>query len=270
MLRRLLRAQEILFPALFSHTQYAWHVTFKRGLIYPDVTRPLFKIIGSEDKIAIDVGANYGIATRYFAKYFRQTHAIEPVPFLARRLAQMKATGVIVHDCAIGDTEGQIRLRTPVDSHGRLYHALSTASKRNALTMFHHSGIVEFDVTQRRLDSLLESVSEVIGYIKIDVEGFELEVLRGAQNLIARDRPLLQVELERTHNPDTLEVVAYMASLNYNVFSITPQGLRNNAIAALFTQAESNGLSEDEIVKHQYDFLFIPAEAQEKFAVLID
>jgi FkbM family methyltransferase len=269
MLRRLLRAQEILFPALFSHVQYLWHVTFKRGLIYPDVTRRLFKIINAQHKVAVDIGANYGIATRYFAKHFQQTHAVEPVHFLARRLTHMNATGVIVHDCAVGDAEDSIRIRTPVDRNGWLYHALSTASKRNTLTMFKHAGVVEFDVTQQRLDSLLESVKQPIGYIKIDVEGFELEVLRGAKNLIARDRPLLQVELERSHNPNIGDVTDYMASLNYNIYSITPRGLHDNAIPALMAQAESNGLYEDESVTHQYDFLFIPAEAQAKFASLI-
>jgi hypothetical protein len=50
-----------------------------------------------------------------------------------------------------------------------------------------------FQVSKRRLDSLLHP--ESVAFIKIDVEGHELEVIRGAEGLLGKSHPALLIEV---------------------------------------------------------------------------
>jgi FkbM family methyltransferase len=264
-LRRILKLFELVLPALFDFLQYHWHISLKRGLVYPDVAPFLFKTMKSSEKVAIDVGANYGIATRYFSRFFKETHAIEPVFFLAERLRRINSTKIKCHNIALGESDSTIRMRVPVDHHGSLIHALSTASSDNGLTMFQHAGVVEFDVQQQTLSGLCQTIDGTIGFIKIDVEGFELSVLRGAEAVIRCDRPILQIEIERAHNPAYRAVVAFMRELDYAIYVITPQGLFDDADAALAAQPTTQALKEHQSILHQYDFLFIPREQRRAY-----
>lgn len=277
MLRRLMKAQEIFAPALFDASQYGWHIRWKRGLVYPDVTRRLFAMIGSQDLAAVDVGANYGLASRYFARHFRTVHAIEPVPFLARRLDQRfgqsspnARANIHVHPCAVGDRAGTLRMRTPIDATGRLYHPLSTASAGNSLGMFSHAGIVEYDVPEQALDALLPgSDGPRVGFIKIDVEGFEASVLAGAAGLLVRDRPILQIEIDRTHNPDGLLVIDGLVDQGYAAFGLSRRGLHDNARHCVASQPIVAGLHENALIAHIHDFLFVPTEQLPAISALI-
>ena len=141
--------------------------------------------------IAVDVGANVGIVTRYLSQYFKTTHSIEPMPYLASRLKHLQNQRIKVHHCALGAEDGQITMRTPVGENGQLFHALSTASADNVLNMFAHQSIVECIVPQHRLSTLISQKSCKVGYVKIDVEGFEFAVLQGALELLNRDRPVI-------------------------------------------------------------------------------
>ncbi len=58
-----------------------------------------------------------------------------------------------------------------------------------------------------------------VGFIKIDVEGHEQAVLRGAAGLIARQRPVVQVECEERHVPGAVASAArFFAALGYRGF----------------------------------------------------
>ncbi|MBK6367975.1 MAG: FkbM family methyltransferase [Polaromonas sp.] len=56
--------------------------------------------------------------------------------------------------------------------------------------------------------------------MKIDVEGFEHAVLLGAADLIARDRPVIQMEIEKTHNPRYTDVLEWMEQNKCHGFSL--------------------------------------------------
>lgn len=55
-----------------------------------------------------------------------------------------------------------------------------------------------------------------VGFVKIDVEGYELAVLRGARGLIERERPVLMVEIEQRHlDMPMSEVFRYVEGMGY-------------------------------------------------------
>lgn len=130
---------------------------------------------------AIDVGANIGNHTVFLAAILdARVHAFEPCPANHALLRHNVAANqiehkVILHHCALGDAEGTgtIELGMP-DNFG------ATRVRSGA-----------GDVPVRRLD---DTVNEPIGLLKIDVEGSEAAVLRGAERLIATWLPDIFVE----------------------------------------------------------------------------
>ena len=75
----------------------------------------------------------------------------------------------------------------------------------------------EFSVTMRKIDSLN---IENIGLIKIDVEGFEMDVLRGAEKTIRIQKPTLIIENEIVHTDDPFEVFDFMKKIGYQIFYV--------------------------------------------------
>jgi FkbM family methyltransferase len=68
--------------------------------------------------------------------------------------------------------------------------------------------------------TLDDFIQEAVSFIKIDVEGAELDVLRGAERILRNDKPPVMVELKNEHqrraNRTTIEVFDYMTSIGYN------------------------------------------------------
>jgi hypothetical protein len=82
-MRRYVLTYEDSAPVVFNWARYIWHVVIKKDTVYPNVTKAIFKLIRSSDAIAIDVGANVGVVTRYFSRYYVVNHAIKPLPYLS-------------------------------------------------------------------------------------------------------------------------------------------------------------------------------------------
>jgi hypothetical protein len=71
-------------------------------------------------------------------------------------------------------------------------------------------------VALRRLDDICAHIEGRISFIKIDVEGHELEVLRGGTATLAKHRPNLLIEIEQRHSAGPIEeTLKYVASLGY-------------------------------------------------------
>ncbi|HMS27505.1 MAG TPA: FkbM family methyltransferase [Burkholderiaceae bacterium] len=268
-LRELITRYEDKAPVLFSWLRYYNHVVLKNNIVYPQVTKRIFKLVDSKNAIAVDVGANVGIVTRYLSQYFAVTHAVEPLPYLYQRLKHFENSKIKVHHCALGADNGEVVMRTPVGADGKPYHALSTASATNALNMFEHASIVECTVPLYQLSNLITAKSGRVGYLKIDVEGFEHAVLLGATTLIERDRPIIQMEIEKTHNPNYMDVIEWMRQNQYLGYSLEKMGIKDNMLTCLENQMVNNNLALNAEILNQYDFLFIPLEKASQFKGLV-
>jgi FkbM family methyltransferase len=152
---------------------------------------------------AVDVGGWYGPWTRRLSRRARQVVTVEPVPHLARLLASRAPANVRVVQAAASDRPGRARLWLPPGDTG----------DRGV------SSLVRRDIHGRALDVGCVTLDELglrdVGFIKIDVDGNELAVLRGATGLLARDRPALFVELESRIQP-VGPVVTYLSLLRYD------------------------------------------------------
>lgn len=140
---------------------------------------------------AVDVGGWYGPWSRRLASRARRVVAVEPVPHLARLLEDSTPGNVRVIQAAATDRPGTARLWLPRGDRGD--RGVSSLIRRDI-----HAKAV--DVPCLTLDGLgLHDVD----FIKIDVDGNELQVLRGAHDLLTRDRPALFIELESRIQPIT-------------------------------------------------------------------
>jgi FkbM family methyltransferase len=163
------------------------------------------------DRASLDIGADVGQFTIAMLASSRSVIAFEPRPTQARELASMfHAVGaaVQVEAVALSDQPGVTSMRVVESEPGR-----STIDTNNALGDVSGGDVQSIDVPVKRLDDL--QLNDV-GLIKIDVEGHELAVLRGAVDTLARNRPAIVVEAEERHHPDAVaEITTLLTGLGY-------------------------------------------------------
>lgn len=164
------------------------------GNYEPQETRFVLQTLAPGD-VFVDIGANLGWFTILAADRVGsagQVHAFEPGS-LTRGLLQRSVDDngfgdrVQIHSVALGDAprQGHLLSDPAARSHGGLH--MAPAGDAGS------AGFAGQDVDVRPLDAL--AIDRRVKLIKMDVEGSEPLVLRGAQNLIARDRPLILAEV---------------------------------------------------------------------------
>jgi FkbM family methyltransferase len=167
--------------------------------------------------VALDVGAHKGGYTYWLARGVGprgRVYAFEPQPRLARRLMRMFDPGrVVVENAAVSDRAGLMRLHVPTDGRPSPGASLEATP---AATATGHS----LEVRVVMLDDYLVDLprrGQPVSFLKCDVEGHELNVFRGAEKLLLRDRPVLLFECEQRHHGahPVGEVFAYLESLGY-------------------------------------------------------
>ncbi|WCS27375.1 FkbM family methyltransferase [Methylobacterium sp. NMS14P] len=140
--------------------------------------------------VVVDVGAHTGLHLVAFADIVGPTgkvHAFEPIPFLMKDLARRfgRRPEVELHDVALSDTAG----RTD-------FTVASVPGESGLLARYFSSPAITsktIKVRTERLDTALGHVPAV-AYIKMDIEGGELNALSGATQLLRRCRPIVSVE----------------------------------------------------------------------------
>jgi FkbM family methyltransferase len=135
-----------------------------------------------------DVGANIGYFTQHFAQprfHLREINAFEPNPAVRKTLDTLfeRNARVHVHGVALGDENAR-----------REIHFLPNASAEGSLVR-QVSGARSIPIEVRRADDYkLESGLAAPDMIKIDVEGFEPQVLAGMQKIVAQNSPAIFFE----------------------------------------------------------------------------
>jgi FkbM family methyltransferase len=160
------------------------------------------------DGVAIDVGANNGAYTYALSRLGTRVEAFEPVPACARNLEAFRSSNVRVHAVALSSRSGEREMFVP-RAPGVTHTALASFSKPDGTSE-------AFRVPTRRLD---EYAFTGVSFIKIDVEGHELEVVKGATETIAASHPLLLIEIEQRHLKVPMEdVFRELSNLRYAGF----------------------------------------------------
>lgn len=148
-------------------------------------------------KLIVDGGANIGNHTVFFAGVIgAQVIAFEPQPFnyaflVSNVYLNCLESNVNIRKVALGNSSGKISLVQAIsDNHGS-YTADTTLVKLNDEK---EASLDTFDVEVSTLDAELVRYGDAISIIKLDLEGMELDALRGARNIIAKSLPVIAVE----------------------------------------------------------------------------
>lgn len=150
--------------------------------------------------LTVDVGANLGLYTRRLARLSKQVYAFEPSHDMARFLRRTSASNVTVHEIALSDENGEGELFIPQDESGSVHGLASLEPQIDASGRL----LASLNVRTARLDTIVDID---VAFVKIDVEGHELNVLNGATSLIDRCQPVFLVEAEDRHRPEATRLV---------------------------------------------------------------
>jgi len=158
------------------------------------VEKRLYLSLIRKGNTVLDVGANQGYFTILFSDLVGangRVHAFEPVPSTFARLSHaVEAAGcenVTVSQLALGEIEEKSSIFVPGDDGGQ------AAFVRHQHGSWEKADVQECVVEVIRLDDYASEFSR-IDFIKCDVEGAELLVLKGGANVLRRCRPILFLE----------------------------------------------------------------------------
>lgn len=143
--------------------------------------------------VAIDGGAHQGIWTRELLKRFDQVIAFEPVESNRRLIPQ----GAHVYPYALGDKNGTVDMEPGKNNTGQ-YHVTPGAT---------HTMVA------------LDGFKIVCDFLKLDVEGYELKALQGAEELLNRCKPVVMIEdngLCERYGVQQMDSDKYLKSLGYS------------------------------------------------------
>ncbi|MAS04771.1 MAG: hypothetical protein CL534_08780 [Ahrensia sp.] len=171
----------------------------------------------------LDIGANYGHFTLAAAKAVGPNGNVvsfEPNPkAYARLLVHLdlnRLSWVTAKNAGLSDRAGRMKLSIPQVNSGEATFGLTR-----------YEDVSTIDVPVYTVDEFLGD--KKFDFIKIDVEGFEMHVLRGAKRIIERDRPLILTEVVGRHlesagqNPGNL--LQFFESLNYQGYRMGLRGV---------------------------------------------
>lgn len=170
-----------------AHDRSVMRSVAEDGYYAPDVVWFLRRIM-EPDWVVLDVGANVGALALVVAGFVPQgrIHAFEPAPqnfaYLERNIAVNDVENVDAHQIALSDAAGEVVMSFDPDFGAGAHVSTRVAEGEQAV------------VRAVRLDDWASDLSR-LDLVKLDVEGHELPVLRGAVRTLERFRPHLLVEL---------------------------------------------------------------------------
>ena len=193
----------------------------QRALLHPPRVHPAALAYLRPGAVAIDIGANLGEWTVPFARAVGpagRVLAAEPAPRAAAALeATLGANGlhqVQVMQCAVGDHDGFAEFAVPVVTSARSDTGTAKIGAAGP-------GGNALRVALRSLDSLAaDHRLDRTDLIKIDVEGYERQVLDGAEATLGRFRPTLVIETGHEGAGDRGAIRDRLRSVGYRMLGI--------------------------------------------------
>ena len=152
-------------------------------------------------KNCIDVGSHIGFWSKDFTKLFNHTYAFEPIPQVRECYEKnITKSNYTLYPYGLGREEKKIKV---------LYDPKETGN-----THANNKGNVNVEI--KTLDSFN---LEDIDYIKIDAEGYEIEVVEGSKKLIEKYKPYIHIEAKKKvmlkQNINMTAIEELFKSINY-------------------------------------------------------
>lgn len=223
-------------PIVIFETKYPFRL--KANLVNPEhqylyfygthderyIVTKLLKIIRSGD-ICWDIGANIGFYTCLLASQVENSGtvvAFEPAArtcgYLHENVSLNQFTNVTIVNKGLGDKR----------ERRQLHYSEASLAEGTASLKYANGRVGSERVTLDTIDNLIGELPAP-DFIKIDVEGYQLEVLRGAEHFLKTHAPLLMAELKdvgETNRALFAEIENYVADLGYRFYEIKKYSIR--------------------------------------------
>lgn len=197
-----MRSAQTFFPAIRTakFSAYNWATRNLGWRVEPE-----FKLLDAlaPCELAIDIGANWGQSIYALQRHARprKTISFEPNPQLAAHLDEIFTDDprVQIEACALGETTGKFELYLP-SYRGYEYDGLASLDYDSAAQWLNSDSMARFDPSKLKVSKHQIEVRTLDSYgldpdiIKIDVQGHEEAVIKGALETIARSQPVLIIE----------------------------------------------------------------------------
>jgi len=202
-----------------------YHGTYERGTL---------EVLGAmlrEGDHFVDVGANIGLMAVYAARLVGpkgKVSAFEPHPTTAAILSENAALNALpqlhIHRLGLGSREEKTTIYDDIEDNRGAARIHATVQES-----------VGYEILVNRMDRCLDE-QENPQVVKIDVEGYELEVIKGMEKIIHKDAPMLIVESSAETNPGgsahTEGLHQVLSSYSYRLF----KGIKGKAVPSLLTE----------------------------------
>ena len=225
--------------------------------------KKFIKLIGKEINFSIDIGANVGKYTKLLlAETNSEVIAFEPLPKAFEELKEIEknfSSRLNVYNIGIGNKNSNLELNYSTEK-SELASFIEDLDKLSFIDSKNNKKII---VEVMTLDSFFKKYEQTykekeIDLLKIDTEGFELEVLNGASKTLINKKPkFIQIEFNwhQLFREQTIYKFSKILS-NYEVFKILPFG--NSLIKVDPKRPESN-------IFHLSNFVFIRKDISKNY-----
>ena len=195
----------------------------QNGIVEKEDTEIVVQVLSELKKpVVYDIGANtgyYGILAA--TKFNAVVHSFEPVPAHIECIEESSRINgirerILLHPIALGNHKGNFDL------------ILSGSGSSFKGKFLDDPNLPKMTVSVERLDALKLPVPH---FIKIDVEGYEWEVVQGASETIKSHRPICFIEIAKTFSKRNFihqnwnDIMHFFYSLGYKIQRSTPSGL---------------------------------------------
>lgn len=191
----------------------------EHGVIEAPLTALFLELVGP-GTVFYDVGAHLGYYSALAAALGATVHTFEPSHGPLPDLRANVPGNVTVVPAALWDQETTLELKDFGAAHSAVNTLLSPKDE-------HLSEPVEtYPVDATTVDRYVERTRDVPMFIKIDAEGAELQVLRGAEATLATARPYVTVEVGDTREQRTSRpALEFALERDYAAYDLTDAGL---------------------------------------------
>jgi FkbM family methyltransferase len=205
------------YEAMQATVEFVWGRQVKGGDLAAALTD---RFVGS-GAVTVDVGASWGLFSYHLARKVGGSGTVfsyEPHPANRAVLGKLAKARPNVHfrPVAVSDVAGSADMQVPVFGSR---HVTAQASIAHGFAGQQGVRVEQVSVPTVRLDD--EVGDRDIDFIKIDVEGHEISVLRGASAILRKQLPPMLIEIEQRHLDHPIkDVFAEIQDIGYSLYYI--------------------------------------------------